>query len=153
MELTESKRRSVSDNPSVRAQRDAEWARQVEANRLESLRERRSREWSALVSQHRAASERLRHDQQVERDHHSQFASQPAGAVRHAEAEKNVSDEDLSAIYDGKKFIFVWGRWEYIDAFGEKRFFEFCDWNRKSIPDAKTRRWYFGASKKPQKGN
>jgi hypothetical protein len=91
MELNESKRRPACDNPHAAAWRDAERARQVEASRLEGLRESRRREWTALVSEHRTASEKLRHDQQVERDHHSQFPSQPAGMTgKHAKVRRDM---------------------------------------------------------------
>jgi hypothetical protein len=62
-----------------------------EASRLEALRTRQTREWDALVSSHRRESEKLRHDQTVERDHHSQFPSQPAGmAAKHKTAREKM---------------------------------------------------------------
>jgi hypothetical protein len=79
----------VYDNPNVAALRDAERSRQVEAKRLEGLRTRQTREWDALVSSRE--SEKLRHDQTVERDHHSQYASQPAGlAEKHKAAREKL---------------------------------------------------------------
>jgi hypothetical protein len=74
------------------ALRDAERSRQVEAKRLEGLRERQSREWGALISGHKRESDRLLHEHQVERDHHSQYASQPAGIEARQKKERNDLD-------------------------------------------------------------
>jgi len=75
MGLDQTKRSAMYNDPRTRQLRDEERSRQVEASRLEGLRDRQRKEWDALVTSHRNESEKLRHDQQVERDH----ASQPAG--------------------------------------------------------------------------
>jgi hypothetical protein len=55
-----------------------------------------------------------------------------------------ITDSDLSAIRDGSKRIFVWGRIDYIDAFGRPRHFQFYDHNGREIlapGKGRTGRW------------
>jgi hypothetical protein len=45
-----------------------------------------------------------------------------------------VAAQDLLDIRNEAKRIFVWGRSDYIDAFGTPRFFKFYNWNAKELP-------------------
>jgi hypothetical protein len=69
MELDQTKRRALYDNPTGRLQRDAEHVRQAESKRLQPMRDRHRKEKDEMQSRHRSASEKLRYEQQVERDY------------------------------------------------------------------------------------
>jgi hypothetical protein len=40
-----------------------------------------------------------------------------------------ISNDDIRAIEDGSKRIFVWGSAQYFDAFKQRRYFRFYNWN------------------------
>lgn len=63
---------------------------------------------------------------------------------------KEVTNTDVTDIRNEKKFLFVWGRADYVDIFGRERFFEFYQMNGKEIPG---RGWPLNTSDKPQYGN
>jgi hypothetical protein len=67
------------------------------------------------------------------------------GATRDSEIVRGpISDADLTAIRDGKRAIFVWGRIDYVDAFGRDRFFEYYNKNGREIivpGQGRTGRW------------
>jgi hypothetical protein len=44
-----------------------------------------------------------------------------------------VSMDDLAAIQDGTKRIFIWGRVEYLDAFDKRRWFVFHHINTRTF--------------------
>jgi hypothetical protein len=108
MELDEEKRRSekrsaMYSNPISRIQKDDQAKRDAEAKRLSPLREKHDRERAALQDRHRFESEKLRHDQTVERDHHSQFPSQPAGMdAKHKAAREKLTKKHESERSDLK---------------------------------------------------
>ncbi|MFZ1108462.1 MAG: hypothetical protein WAN43_08975 [Rhodomicrobium sp.] len=93
MELDETKRRTVYDNPNVAAMRDAERSRMVEAKRLEALRERQSRERNEIIARHHHESSRLAHSHEVESGRHSQYAVAPAGIEARQKKERAELDK------------------------------------------------------------
>jgi hypothetical protein len=67
---------------------------------------------------------------------------------RHGSIPLTISNEDYTLVQKGQKFIFVWGRIEYVDAFGKDRFFEFYDCI--AFVNGK---WEYRPSNKPQRAN
>jgi hypothetical protein len=79
MEMTESKRSKIYNEPSTRLKREEEVANKKEADRLEPLRERHRKQKGEMQNRHRQESVNLGGRQRVEHDYHEQFSSRPAG--------------------------------------------------------------------------
>src|ERR1700730_18100634 len=45
-----------------------------------------------------------------------------------------ISAQNITDIRNEAKRIFVWGRADYIDAFGKERYYKFHFWNVKELP-------------------
>jgi hypothetical protein len=61
-----------------------------------------------------------------------------------------ISAQNITDIRNETKRIFVWGRADYVDAFGEKRYLKFHFWNAKELPG---KRWPLVPSDKPNEAN
>jgi hypothetical protein len=61
-----------------------------------------------------------------------------------------VSDDELRAIQNGAKRVFVWGAADYKDVFGEERYFKFYNCNGRPIPGGG---WFMDPSDKRHEAN
>lgn len=61
-----------------------------------------------------------------------------------------ISAQNITDIRNETKRIFVWGRADYIDAFGEERYFKFHFLNAKELPG---KGWPLVPSDKPNEAN
>jgi hypothetical protein len=66
-----------------------------------------------------------------------------------------IDPADLQAIRDGTKSIFIWGRVDYVDAFGQPRYLKFYNMNGREIPEPGrlSGRWPIDQADKPYEAN
>ena len=61
-----------------------------------------------------------------------------------------ISAQNITDIRNETKRIFVWGRADYIDAFGKERYYKFHFWNAMELPGMG---WPLVPSDKPNEAN